>query len=308
MPPLGESGVATRVTLSTTPPTGSASSQTDSRGDFMRFAYELNGEPLRLLEGGQRWFRRVLAHEYSPQPNASALVLGATPWLTTIVCDTVAETAVVDTSAAMLAMCESWVRPQMFGCTHATFIRGDWLSLPDAVRGLDLVAGDNSFSFLPYPEDWDEMMDILADRMLTGSVLLARLLAIPAAHRRLRPAEIVANALSRQAVVNLTALRVALLFAHWDERDWTIRPEEALETFEKCRRDFDPVLCDAPDGTGNDLLSIEKYRGSGAIYYAPPFAETLARFERRFRVRAVYFGPFEMSQYFPLIVASKDGR
>jgi hypothetical protein len=307
MPQLVEStNAATRETASTGWLTASASSRTDSRGEFMRRAYELNGEPLRLLDAGQRWFTRVLAHEYSPHPNAGALVLGATPWLTGIISETVARTIIVDTSAAMLALCETATRPAAGGTNQASFVRGNWLALPESVHGLDLVAGDNSFNFLPYPEHWDEMVDVLDDRMSVGSVLFARVLSVPASHRRLCAAEIVSEALSRRVPVNLTAVRAALLFAHWDERNWIIRPEEALATFETHQREFDPVLCDTPDSAANDLLSIEKYRGTGATYFVPPLAEAIQRFGRRFRVQAVYFGPYELSQYFPLIVASKD--
>lgn len=286
--------------------TGSMSSPTEWRGEF-RYAYELIGEPLNLLAGGQRWFRKVLGCEYSPRPDARALVLGAIPWLTRSMCEMVAHTTVVDTSAAMLAMCQSWVRPLALPASNAAaFVRANWLSLPESLQGLDLVVSDNSFSFLSYPDHWDELVDVLGRRMTDGSVLFARVLSVPASHRRLCPAEIVSRALSGRAPVNLTAVRAALLFAHWDERDWIIRPEDALATFETHRRDFDPVLCGTRDGAANDLLSIEKYRGAGATYFVPPLAEAIQRFGRRFHVRAVYFGPYELSQYFPLIVASRD--
>lgn len=287
--------------------TGSTSSVTESPCEFMRCAYELIGEPLNLLGGGQRWFRQVLGYEYSPRPDARALVLGAIPWLTRSMCEIVAHTTVVDTSAAMLAMCQSSVGPLALPPSNvAAFVRGNWLSLPESLRGLDLVAGDNSFSFLSYPEHWDELVDVLSRRMTDGSVLFTRVLSVPASHRRLCPAEIVSEALSRRAPVNLTAVRAALLFAHWDERNWIIRPEEALATFEAHQREFDALLYDMPDGAANDLLSIEKYRSTGATYFVPPLAEAIQRFGRHFHVRAVYFGPYEMSQYFPLIVASKD--
>lgn len=286
--------------------------------DFMRRAYELNGEPLRLLQAGQQWFGRILSNEYCAQPHSNALVLGATPWLTRALYETAERTRVVDTSVPMLAMCESWVRhaeavePKQPDATddgsspnEVAFVHGDWLALPPSGRNLDLVAGDNSFSFLRYPGEWDEMLDILSERMTERSVLFARLLSVPATHRRLCPAEIVKEARAGSTPVNFTAVRVALLFAHWDPIGYAIRPEEALVTFEEHRREFDPLISDVLNPAHNDLLSIEKYRDSGATYFAPPLAEAIARFERRLHVRAVHFGPYEMSQYFPLIVASK---
>ena len=84
-----------------------------------------------------------------------------------------------------------------------------------------------------------------------------------------------------------------------------MRPEEALATFEAHCHDFDPIMFAGPSDTGNDLLSVEKYRGTGVTYFVPPLAQALARIGGQFHVRAVHFGPYEMSQYFPLIVASK---
>jgi hypothetical protein len=274
--------------------------------DFMRRAYELNGEPLRLLDGGQRWFERVLSSESDTQRRSSALALGATPWLAQLLSRTFLRTTVVDASPAMLNLCAGSVgahKPRP--AAPVEFLRCNWLALPPAVGGLDVIAGDNAFSFLRFPDDWEQLLDILADRMTPNGVLFSRLLSVPAIHRRLSPAAIVEDALARHTLVNFTAVRVALLFAHWDSTDFTIRPEDALATFDAHRAEFAPLLCDVMDMAENDLLSIEKYRGTAATYFVPPIAEAIALFERHFHVRAVHFGPYDMSQYFPLIVASK---
>jgi len=275
--------------------------------DFMRRAYESNGEPLRLLESGQRWFARVLSHERDGTQSDTALVLGATPWLAGLIRGTAALTTVADTSTAMLNLCAESVRMSANGACRGRidFLHRNWLALPPNVQGLDVVAGDNAFSFLQYPDEWDRLLELLADRMTAGAVLLSRLLAIPGEHRRLDAAEIIRATLARRAPVNFTALRVALLFAHWDSAEYTIRPEDALDTFQEHRAEFDPLLCDVANATENDLLSIEKYRGTGVTYFVPPLADAIAVFERHFRVSAVYFGPYEMSQYFPLIAAAR---
>ena len=146
MPTLAESAVAAATTST----------------DFMRQAYELNGEPLRLLERGQRWFTRLLEHEYVPQPGARALVLGATPWLSAAIRKTTAHTAIVDASAAMLAMCGDMLRSGQKARASCSadeqdptpgleFFQADWLTLPASVKGLGVVAGDNSFTFLGMP-------------------------------------------------------------------------------------------------------------------------------------------------------------
>lgn len=275
--------------------------------DFMRRSYELIDEPLNLSSKGQQWFTRILAEHYHTAASANGLVLGATPWLSVLMCGAVAKTVVADASAVMLEMCESSVNARWGGRPrqNVSYLHSDWLSMPHAIRDLRLVVGDNSFSFLRYPTDWTCLRDALADRMADGAMLLCRVCSVPAGHRPLSSRDIIERAIHVPAPLNLTAIRAALLFAHWNPDTYAIRPEAALSTFERDRLQFEQILRGTPNPSENDLVSIEKYRGTDAAYYAPPLAEVIALFERRFHVRAVYFGPYEMSQYFPLIAASK---
>jgi SAM-dependent methyltransferase len=270
--------------------------------DFMRRAYELNGEPLRLLDQGQRWFEGVMSNDTEMRRRSSALALGATPWLVELLSRKCLRTTVVDASAAMLELCTS---------TRSTTGRVDtiqcnWLDMPASSTDFDVVVGDNAFSFLRCPDQWERLLDILAERVAPNGRVLSRLLVIPTGHCRSHPADLVRDVLARRTPVNFTALRVALLLAHWDAADWTIVPEEALATFDSHRAEFDPLLCDVANIAANDLLTIEKYRGTAVTYFVPPLEQAIALFERRFRVRAVHFGPYDMSEYFPLIVASKQ--
>src|SRR5688572_7966920 len=97
--------------------------------DFMRHAYVLNGEPLRLLEGGQRWFTQLLSQECCNAERDTALVLGATPWLAALIHRTVARTTVADASPAMLSLCAEAVRVGTKPTRRAgiRFLHGNWL-------------------------------------------------------------------------------------------------------------------------------------------------------------------------------------
>jgi hypothetical protein len=275
--------------------------------DFMRSSYELNGEPLALQDNGQRWFRQILAREYQVADTSAGLVIGATPWLSALMHSTLRRTTVVDASLLMLDLCAKFVRSKVAFDPDRQLRceRCNWLALPRTTHRFDIVAGDNSFNFLRYPAEWHRVLELLADRISDSGLLLLRTMSIPGAHCRLSPAEIVAQALLECRPVNFTAIRVALLLAHWDPATYTIRPEDALGTFEDHRATFEPLLCGLLNTAENDLLTIEKYRGTGAMYFVAPLEHTIALVDRKFRVQAVHFGPYSLSEYFPLIVASK---
>jgi hypothetical protein len=219
-------------------------------------------------------------------------------------CSVAAHTTVVDASADMLELCGTSPSGSSIE-SELTLTVGDWISVSRRLSGLDLVMGDNALNFLPYPGDWHTILDVLADRMVAGALLCVRILSVPGSHRPLPPAEIVQRTLSSGGPINLTAVRTALLLSQWEANTCTILPERALDVFDANRSAFDPLLCDTACPPANDLLAIEKYRGSDAVYFVPTLADALMVFERRFDVKAVMFGPYAMSQYFPLIVASK---
>ena len=272
--------------------------------DFVRRSYRSIGEPLNLLTSGREWFSEILRRECRFAGSANGLVLGATPWLGVLTREMAARTAVVDVNAAMLRVCRAYVRANS-GRAHGhdvTFYCAQWQSMPSPIRDVEVVVGDNALSFLEWPFDWIRVVNILADRMTDDAVMVCRFLAPPNTHRPVTPERIVAEALCQRRPINYTAVRTALLFNHWNPTRYTIRPEDALRTFDQHRGAFDPLL----SGTGdNDLISIEKYRGTDALFFAPPVVEVMPLFERRFHIRAIHFGPYAMSQYFPVIVASK---
>ena len=274
--------------------------------DFIQRTYDATGEPLNLCARGQKWFTHILAHEYEPVADANGLVLGATPWLATLMSRTVANTSVIDINPTMLRRCERSVGDSVAGHRPPTmsFVRRNWLDLSGVVSDLQIVVGDNAFAFLGYPNEWTALTDVLAERMSARALLLCRILSPPATHRHRTVREIVEEALRWAKPTNLTAVRTALLFAHWNATSYTIRPEAALATFDEQRGGFAPLLADAPSRS-NDLVSIEKYRGTNALFVAPPLPDALAIFDKRFDVHAVYFGPYELSQYFPIIAATR---
>jgi hypothetical protein len=183
-------------------------------------------------------------------------------------------------------------------------IRGEWRSLPSLCEAVSVAAGDNAFSYMPYPEGWVGLRDHLADRMAPGATLIVRMWSVPASHRPESIASVVARFMARSAI-NYTEVRTALLYAHRDGETYSIDTEKVLAECLEHYGDFAPLFRRWPLAPGNDFVTIAKYRNAGAVYYAPPLPEIIGVLGERFTISAVHFGPYEMSQYFPLIVGRR---
>jgi hypothetical protein len=265
--------------------------------EFMAHGYNLIQEPLNLLDAGRRWWADVCARG-AREPQHHGLVLGATPWLGALLSRTHACVTFIDGSEAMLAN----ARAELGASVNATYVRSGWHALPNDSGPFDTVFSDNGFSYLPFPAGWVQLCDDLASAMRPGARLFARALSRPEGHRRETATEIVSRfaALER---INYTEVRAALLFSHWRDAGFSIDTQSALDTYDAHASAFATLLARSPAGEPNDLVTMEKYRGAGAVYYAPPLDQWLAVLRHRFRVEAVHFGPYAMGDYFPLVSA-----
>jgi hypothetical protein len=271
--------------------------------DFMADGYALIDEPLNLRADGQRWFTEIYGRRR--EVASAGLVLGATPWLAGLLARTCHHTVMVDVSKAML---EHAFRELSSRSTRKrapiNAVQANWLQMPQRRDAIDIIVGDNAFSFLEYPNNWAQLRDVLSTITRHRGTLLLRVCSVPSSHRSMPLEELVAGFYRRDSL-NYTEVRAALLFAHWNPGTFAIKTEEVLESFESNRRLFDPLLKRCADGVDNDLLTLRKYKRSGVVYYAPPLADILSLMGRSFRISSVNYGPYAMSQYFPLIVASK---
>jgi SAM-dependent methyltransferase len=271
--------------------------------DFMRRDYELVTEPLNLATVGLPWFGAVY-HKHVPSGNLG-LVLGATPWACRFVGGTHRRVIAADMSGAMAAMLRADVARTPFAVARSVeVLQVNWLELPDLSEPLDLVVGDNSFSFLRFPDGWQRLCSVLAERMRRGARLVVRVCSTPARHKRVGVDALIAR-FSAQRSINCTEVRAALLFDHWDRATYAIDTEQALRTFESNRGKFEQMLQVHQVPARNDLMTIVKYRDAQATYYAPPLGEVLDAIGTSFKVISVNIGPFSMGEYFPLIVATK---
>jgi hypothetical protein len=270
---------------------------TRGSAEFMAHGYDLIREPLNLGKTGRRWWADICATG-SPEPQQQGLVLGATPWLGALLSRTHACVTFIDGSETMLAN----ARAELGSSVNARYVQSSWHTLSAGGAPFDTVFSDNGFSYLPFPAGWVQLCDALASTMRPGARLFARALSCPNEHRRETAAEIVSRFAALEQI-NYTEVRAALLFSHWRDVVFSIDTQSALDTYDAHAAAFASLLAKCPAGEPNDLVTMEKYRGAGAVYYAPPLDQWLTVVRRRFRVEAVHFGPYAMSDYFPFVSA-----
>jgi SAM-dependent methyltransferase len=273
--------------------------------DFLSRDYSIIGEPLNLIDRGRDWFKRICCVD-SRDMESSALVLGAIPWIGEHLRQYYKRVILVDVSPAMLEMTRLQLEHLNFApYGRVDLVQANWTALPDFHEPLSLVVGDNSLSFLQFPDAWLRLFDDLARRMRPGARLLTRMLAIPATHRPLSIDDIICR-FAGETYINSTEVRTLLLLSHWNPATYEIQTEDALDTFERNRLLFQPLLDRFTSNADNDLVTVRKYRDTGAVYFAPPLENILDVLRTRFRPIEVHFGPYPLQQYFPLIVAIKD--
>jgi len=273
--------------------------------DFMFTGYALIKEPLNLEAGGQEWVRKLFGHHGNPEAS-NGLILGATPWMIEMLGRRgYRNLVVVDMSKAMLCSAETALAPVLGESMKRTeFCESKWLEMRQPSRPFDTVLGDNSFSFLKFPADWSSLCNRLADMMSPCATLVARCLSVPQKHTALSVGAIVDKFLPEQSI-NYTEVRANLLFAQWNEKTWSIDTERVLDEFQSHRMELEPLFEKFGVGEDNDLLTVRKYRGAGAVYYAPPLPALIDVIEERFRITAIHFGSYRLGEYFPLVVASR---
>jgi hypothetical protein len=271
--------------------------------DFVSKSYAQVGEPLNMRGSTRAWFAEIFQRQSLPA-RSLALVLGATPWIARMLRGALDHTTLVDINPKMLDTARAEISSSDDGAAGTVeLIEANWLALPALRAPIAIAVGDNSFSFVRYAEEWRQLCDALADRMHPGATLMARFLTLPLG-RPTTFAEIIEHSMGATHI-NYTALRTAMLFAGAGKDTFELYLARAVEMYDAHRADLDALFERCPCTPDNDFLAIERWRGSSAVFYAPPLAHVLDALGDRFRVRDIHFGPFDMTEYFPVIVATR---
>jgi SAM-dependent methyltransferase len=268
----------------------------------MASTYSLIQEPLNLCESGQAWFRDIYDRERRGFLGRG-LVLGATPWMGELLAKNHGRVILADMSAAMLEQSRASASLQE-GPGEVSFLESNWLNLPPEVGALSTVLGDNSFPFLEFPRDWANLLGSLADRMNADAILIARFFSVPENFRPREVSDLIQDYRGRSAI-NATQLRSELMFSQWSGECHGIDTAKAIAAFRARREDFEHLLRQHRCEHQNDLVTIEKYQGTGLTLYAHKMSEIAAILQPKFQVRSISYGDYAMAEHFPLIVATR---
>jgi hypothetical protein len=268
----------------------------------MHRGYSRIDEPLNLLANGQRWFRGVWRN--AKPHGGSALVLGATPWLVRLCARQHRKVVAMDVNEEMLALADQQLHhssnPLKRSSIHLE--QENWMRVHRRAERFCAVVGDNAFTFIPFPNGWHTLGRRLAARMEPGAPLIIRFWSMPPGARPQGVTQVV-RAVQGFASPTSSAIRAALLFSVWDPATTQIPTERALDLYLQHQACIDRLTAACPVGARDDLQTMNKYRGSKAVYYAPPLDAALAVLREHFRITAVHYGPYSMAEYFPLVVA-----
>jgi hypothetical protein len=280
--------------------------QGDSRNDpgakdYMSIGYELNQEPLLLSARGQSWFESIY-NFYSNETSNSALVLGGVAWMASILAKSCKEINVIDHSSTMLE--NVWLNASETARSKLILTHSEWQDLSFPRQKLDVVLGDNSFTYMKFPLCWQQLSNIVADNMNQNGLLFLRSFSVPEDHVKQSVEEIVGHYRNQESI-NFTEVRTRLLFSQWDSVSYDIFPEQVLDYFIRNQDVFKCLMDGLPPGANNDLETMSKYRNSNLVYAAPPLLEKIKVLKERFDILGIHFGPYQMNEYFPLVVARR---
>lgn len=272
---------------------------TADRQDFLADDFDRVGEPLNLLENGRTWFANVYRAHRRHDPG-QALILGVTPWLGRLAAEYCQQVLLADRSAAMVAWAARHLDLKLRNCR---MVQTQWLKLE--LPGVDLVCGDNSFSFVRFPEGWSVLGEKLHDACRDNAQLYLRFISAPEGFAPAATEALVAEAL-RQSSINYTAFRAAYMLAKIERGRHYLDMDAIVERFNGELDLLAPLAEKFGLPEGNDLVTIRKYAGTGTKLYVPPVEAIIEVFAPWFRAVDVVYGPIPLARHFPLIVFEKN--
>lgn len=272
--------------------------------NFMSPAYALIQEPLNLLEESRTWLKDV--HQRHVRAGASmnsALVLGATPWLTLYCAERYESIISADMSRDMLDKTEKLFKEtgnQALLEKKVKLVQTGWQDLPMPACPYDFIVGDNSLPFVPYSQ-WKGLLQRLHMHSSREALFLHRFFAAPSTNWLEQRSSVERLILTFNGrVPSSTELRATLMFSQWKAKQNGLDVESAAMLYED-NRDTLHSLLKSHDSSTDDLSTIRKYKGTGLFMSSPHFEEILEDLHPHFHVKSVDYGNYPLKDFFPLI-------
>jgi hypothetical protein len=270
----------------------------NNTADFMADTYSQACEPLNLLGTNQAWFNNEY-FRYNQGSKNAALILGATPWLTTLCLGNHQHVHLMDLSKKMLRLNKTASADAESRIHHHCM---NWMAISTLQHAFDTVCGDNSFAFIP-KECWKEFINDLSTKMSSGSVLISRFFSVPEIYTPMNRAEIIRHYRLHHKI-NFTEMRCRMMFTALNIDESEIDTQEAIDQYLGNISEYQRVTEDMKieETLLNDVL---KYKGTHIKLFVPRVSKIIELLSPCFQLIKVTYGSYGMSEFFPLIIAMR---
>ncbi|MBL0225045.1 MAG: class I SAM-dependent methyltransferase [Geobacteraceae bacterium] len=221
--------------------------------------WSLIAPPLRPCAEDTVCMERMVRDWYGDPARGSlrAGVLGVTPEIVCMNWPEQARITAFDKEPAMIG----YLWPKS-GLPHATPLCCNWLSLPIADAGLDVVAGDGSLTQLSFPDEHQGVARELARVVAPGGILVLRLFVPPLERESV---DTVFDELRNGRMVNCSAFRWRLLMSLQECPEKGICVGEAWEVWHS-RIPSPELLAESLGWPIEAVRVIDRYRSATAVY------------------------------------------
>lgn len=176
-------------------------------------------------------------------------------------------------------------------------VRGDWLRLPVADGGVDLVVGDGCHTLLESPGGYRAFGREVCRVLRPGGRFVSRLFVRP---EESEPVEQVLGDLAGGRIGNFHVFKWRLAMALHDGLDRGVRVGDIWECWHGAG--IEPRALAARLGwPEEEIRTIEAYRDAGARYTYPTLGEARQALAPHFEELACHFGDYELGERCPTL-------
>lgn len=222
------------------------------------------------------------------------LLLGVTPELALMNYPRGSHLIAVDNSQAMIR--DVWPASLV---TNATAICADWRHLPLAPGSCDLVLADGCFTLLSFPGEYHKVLSSLHQVLAQDSYLAVRFFVRPDKAETIND---ILKDLKDNRVTSFHALKWRIGMSIQGENSKIgVRLGDIWDVWKKMF-EKDVINPNNLQWTHQTISTIDNYRGVGARYSFPSYAELSARFSHYFSEVSRFQGNYELANCCPIIL------
>lgn len=257
-------------------------------------AWHLIGPPLRPSSEDITVMEHIVGTwqcDSSGRP-ARAGILGVTPEIVAMRWPQLSSLTAFDKEPAMIR--NIWPTGLI---PHAAAVCCNWISLPTADAGLDIVVGDGSLSQLSFPDECRKVSRELARVISAGGLLVLRLFVPPPEHETV---DSVFEELWNGRIDNFNAFKWRLLMSLQEIPEKGVCVGDAWEVWHS-RISSPERLAGTLGWSVESVRVIDRYCGESAVYSFPPLESITGLLEPDFYLSELVVPSYQDGNRYPTV-------